>query len=144
MKKIKNGHAYRQTGFTLIELLVVISIIGVLTTLLVVNFIGSRERASDSQKIQNLNSLKNALRLYYNDYQNYPESKSIILGSTFSDYMSDVGDTSFNYSQTDNGEGFLLEIILDTGSNIDTGASQIRCGVDVGSTQANVYAVCAN
>ena len=129
-------------GFTLVELLIVISIIGVLTTLLMVNFVGSRERANDSRKVQDLNSLKNALRMYYNDYQTYPTDKAVVLGTGFTGYISDVGDTSFTYSRTNNGDGFLLQIILDTGANIDTGASQLRCGV--GTTQAKVYAVCAN
>jgi len=41
----------------------------VLTTVLVMNFVGTRERSRDAQKIQDLNSLKNALRMYYNDNQ---------------------------------------------------------------------------
>ena len=132
----------KKTGFTLVELLVVISIIGVLTTLLMVNFVGSRERADDSKKIQNLNSLKNALRMYYNDNQIYPTDKSILLGPGFSSYMSDLGDTGFTYELLDGGEGFLLKIALDNAVNIDTGASQLRCGV--GTTEPKIYAVCAN
>jgi len=131
-------------GFTLVELLVVISIIGVLTTLLMVNFVGTRERASDSQKIQNLNSLKNALRMYYNDNQAYPVDKFVILGTGFTGYMSNLGDTGFNYFQTNNGDGFLLQISLNNGANVDTGASQLKCGIAVGSTQAGVYTICAN
>lgn len=134
----------KNKGFTLVELLVVISIIGVLTTLLMVNFVGSRERATDSQKIQNLNSLRSALRMYYNDNQTYPADKSVILGLGFNTYMSDLGDTSFTYQLLNGGESFRLEIELDNGVNIDTGASQLRCGVSVGSTLAKVYAVCAN
>lgn len=134
----------KNKGFTLVELLVVISIIGVLTTLLMVNFVGTRERANDSQKIQNLNSLKNALRMYYNDNQAYPADKSVILGMGFTGYMSNLGDTGFSYSQTNSGDGFLLQIPLSNGANVDTGASQLKCGVAVGSTQVGVYAVCAN
>lgn len=61
------------SGFTLIELLVVIFIIGILATLIVANFQGARQRARDSKKKTELNNLKTALRLYYNDYQNYPD-----------------------------------------------------------------------
>jgi prepilin-type N-terminal cleavage/methylation domain-containing protein len=50
----------KNKGFSLIELLVVISIIGILSTVLVMNFVGTRERARDAQKIQDLSSVKNA------------------------------------------------------------------------------------
>lgn len=139
---LKNGAISKTRGFTLVELLVVISIIGVLTTLLMVNFVGSRERANDSRKIQNLNSLKNALRMYYNDNQIYPADKSVLLGPSFSTYMSDLGDTGFTYSLLNGGEGFLLKITLENAVNVDTGASQLGCGI--GTTEPKVYAVCAN
>lgn len=126
-------------GFTLVELLVVISIIGILTTLLMVNFVGSRERATDSQKIQNLNSIKNALRMYYNDNQTYPANKTIILGNGFTGYMSNIGDTSFTYSQTNNGDGFILKINLGAGGG--SNESQISCNL---TPTPGVYAVCAN
>jgi hypothetical protein len=58
--------------------------------------------------------------------------------------MADLGDTGFTYSQTNNGEGFLLQILLEGGANVDAGASQVKCGIDTGSTQPKVYAVCAN
>lgn len=59
-------------GFTLIELLIVISIIGILSGLLFVNFGGVRERGRDAARKNDLRQLKTALRLYYNDYQRYP------------------------------------------------------------------------
>ena len=62
----------KSKGFTLIELLVVISILGVLAGLIVNNLNDSRARARDARKKQNLNQMKTALRLYYNDYQGYP------------------------------------------------------------------------
>lgn len=67
-----------RAGFTLIELLVTISIIGALSALLVTNFIAARARASDSKKKSELQSLKSALRLYYNDNQNYPAGSGLI------------------------------------------------------------------
>lgn len=63
----------KNKGFTLIELLVVIGIIAILTGLGMSNFLGARERARDVKKKSELNQLKNALRLYYNDYQSYPK-----------------------------------------------------------------------
>ncbi len=62
----------KNDGFTLIELLVVIAIIAVLVAFVVVNFVGARSRAKDLKKKTELSQLKNALRLYYNDFNVYP------------------------------------------------------------------------
>lgn len=59
-------------GFTLIELLVAIAIIALILAAAVPNFLGARERARDAKKKAELNQVKAALRLYYNDYQKYP------------------------------------------------------------------------
>ncbi|OGG35657.1 hypothetical protein A2363_04480 [Candidatus Gottesmanbacteria bacterium RIFOXYB1_FULL_47_11] len=59
-------------GFTLIELLVVIGIIGLLVAIAVPNFLAARQRASDSKKKSEVQQLKNALRMYYNDFNTYP------------------------------------------------------------------------
>lgn len=59
-------------GFTLIELLVVIAIMAVLIAVALPNYLGIRQRANDSKKKQELAQIKNALRLYYSDYQKYP------------------------------------------------------------------------
>lgn len=133
----KNG---TKKGFTLVELLVVISIIGILTTLLMVNFVGTREKANDSKKVQDLNSIKNALRMYYNDNQVYPADKSVILGTGFTGYMSDLGDTGFDYFQTNSGDGFVLTVSLESGSN-NSNESQINCKL---TPTPGIYAVCTN
>jgi len=59
-------------GFTLIELLVAIAIMAVLMAIALPNFLGARERARDTKLKGEMNQLKSALRMYYNDYQKYP------------------------------------------------------------------------
>jgi general secretion pathway protein G len=63
-------------GFTLIELLIVIAIIGVLATLLMVNFVGVRQRARDAQRKSDLRQIQSALELYRADQGVYPISGS--------------------------------------------------------------------
>ena len=64
----------KSEGFTLIELLIVIVIIGVLSTILVSNFIGVRQRARDSQRKSDLRQIQAALELYRHDQGIYPAS----------------------------------------------------------------------
>lgn len=62
----------RSKGFTLIELLVVIAIIGILSTLLMANFIGIRQRARDASRKSDLRQIQSALELYRSDAGTYP------------------------------------------------------------------------
>jgi type II secretion system protein G len=59
-------------GFTLVELLIVIAIIGVLATLLMVNFVGVRQRARDAQRKSDLRQVQSALEIYRSDNGSYP------------------------------------------------------------------------
>jgi len=67
----------RQTGFTLIELLVVIVIISILAALLMVNFVGVRQRGRDAQRKSDLRQIQTALELYRSDNGIYPASSPI-------------------------------------------------------------------
>ena len=133
-------------GFTLVELLVVISIIAVLTAVLTTNFMGMRERARDAQKIQDLNSLKDGLRMYYNDKQSYPsDGGNACSGCLNTDeikvYIPSIASIGYTYDQINNGDGFLLWSGLEAGAGTDDTDSQIKCGL--GTTQPNVFMVCA-
>lgn len=62
----------KTVGFTLLEILVVIAIIALLIAIALPNYISARARARDSKRIQELQQVKTALRLYFNDYGTYP------------------------------------------------------------------------
>ncbi len=61
-------------GFTLIELLVVIAIIGILSAVGLIALNGAREKARDSKRKSDLNSIRTALALYYDTANSYPDS----------------------------------------------------------------------
>ena len=63
-------------GFTLIELLVVISIIGLLSSIVLVSLNTARERAADARRKSDMNSAITALALYYYDHGNFIQAGS--------------------------------------------------------------------
>lgn len=61
-------------GFTLIELLIVVVIIGVLSTLLLANFVGIRARARDGLRKGDLRQIQAALEFWRTDKGTYPSN----------------------------------------------------------------------
>ncbi len=65
---------YRKNGFTLVELMVVIFILGLLTTIVVINVLPSQDRAMVEKARADLATLGQALELYRLDNITYPTS----------------------------------------------------------------------
>ena len=63
-----------QKGFTLIEILIVITIIGLLTSIVLVGLGSFRSRGRDARRIADLRETQNALELYYTKNQTYPQT----------------------------------------------------------------------
>ncbi|MFA6250766.1 MAG: type II secretion system protein [Candidatus Shapirobacteria bacterium] len=146
----------RRSGFTLVELLVSISIIAVLTAILLPNFMGARERARDAKLKQDMYSIKNALRSYYNDNQSYPltaaspdETGSQTLTAIVSYLPNAVSSgIGFTYLRTGNGDGFQACALMEAPVGGDTILTQnncqesgLVCGQAIGDS--TVYVVCA-
>lgn len=62
----------RKSGFTLIELLVVVAIIGLLASVVLATLNNARAKSRDARRIADLNEIRKALELFYNDYESYP------------------------------------------------------------------------
>jgi len=140
MERKKDG------GFSLVELLVVISIIAVLSAVLMVNFVGMRERSRDSQKIQDLNTIKDALRMYYNDVQAYPSPgvtcTTCLNGAIGSSYMPGIANVGYTYAAAPDGNSFVVSSYLEIGAGDEDIESQKRCGATTPTDK--LYFVCGN
>ena len=170
-KKMKNIQiSSSKKGFTLIELLVVISVIGLLTALIMVNFNAARERARDVQRKSDLDQVKKALRMYYNDSALYPDTgagnKIKACGNPTTTtfewgtmpftcsgmvYMKllphdpawkEAGDIDYSYIQAASGQDFCLWTALENSSDGDLTNSQIRCSGC--GLNGDDYVVCAD
>ena len=70
------GLALRSSkGFTLVELLVVIAIISILATLLLLQLGVARAKARDAKRIADVNQIRSALELFFDDNGRYMNSK---------------------------------------------------------------------
>lgn len=89
---MKQNRLNNNQAFTLIELLVAIAIIATLIGLAIPNFLGARSRAKDARRKGEVQQLKNALQLYYNDFHVYPASANgTAHGVSVFNYISGCG-----------------------------------------------------
>lgn len=124
-KKISN----LQRGFTLIELLIVVAIIGILASLLMVNFIGIRQRARDGQRKSDLRQIQSALELHRADQGSYPTTLSSCAspltggtGSSVVTYMQKIpcdplNTSPYAYIYTSSGTTYSLASCLENTSD---------------------------
>ena len=83
----------QQKGFTIIELLIVIVVIGILAALVLNAFGNIQERARDTERKSDINSIHTQLELYYADNGDYPNGETkALLETAMPDLNSDALD----------------------------------------------------
>ena len=70
--KNKESGQRKESGFTLIELLVVIAVIGLLTSVVLASLSGARARARDAARLQEIDGLIKAIKMYEVAYNALP------------------------------------------------------------------------
>lgn len=63
----------KQSGFTIVELLIVIVIIGILAGLVITTFVGIQQRARNSERQTDINSVSSQLEGYFAKNSGYPD-----------------------------------------------------------------------
>lgn len=63
-------------GFTIVELLIVIVVVAVLATVSVSAFNGTQQRARDTQRVQDMQTIVKALELYKTQHGSYPAAST--------------------------------------------------------------------
>ena len=84
-------------GFTLIELMVVVLIVGLLSSLVVVNVNNSRIAARDARRIADLGTISSALAAYYADNHFYPTTANFA-SAIRSAYIANIPTDPINVS----------------------------------------------
>lgn len=109
MHKRNNLPHSRQYGFTIVELLIVIVVIAILASITIVAFQGVQQRARDSRRVTDVNSLTKSLELYKTTFGQYPNPTSV--------------NGSWEDSNEDGGSGAFMEQL--TNSNIINGPAPV-------------------
>lgn len=89
----KPKHKQNRIGFTLIELLVAIAVLGVLSTLAVVNFSGSQVKAKNAHLESDLKQYSILLETYANTHNNLYPALGGVVDHPISDLCSALGMT---------------------------------------------------
>ena len=122
---------HKTKSFTLIELLIVIAIIAVLAATIIAATGSARKQARDARRTQDLDALKQALELYYDDYKVYPHGD---IGS------SSVGGFCVEYA-ADHNKPFKTALVDNYLSQIprDPRYEEAKCGDGTGFGSADCY-----
>ncbi|MBU1255308.1 prepilin-type N-terminal cleavage/methylation domain-containing protein [Patescibacteria group bacterium] len=135
----------KSEGFTLIELLVVVTIIGLLSTMVLVSLNTARMKARDVRRLADLRQVALGLEMYYDDNAStgYPGTSgsnnwAAVDSSLEPNYMSSVptdpGNGSYEYWVDTNNQSYVLGINLEDGNNSalngDSDGSIFGCDCD--------------
>ena len=82
---------FNNKGFTLLEILVVCVVIGILATILVPRFLGTKDRARVGAAVADLDQFRRALGMYEVDNQNYPTSNYNSVAALSADLIDNQG-----------------------------------------------------
>lgn len=139
-------HMQSRKGFTLVEILVVVSIIGMLSSIVLVGLGSFRARGRDARRIADLRETQNALELYYGKFGGYPlvtwEGLEVALTDAeigVSGISDDPLGGSNHYRYASNGQSYVIGAQLEDKNNqalkddVD-GSGAETFGVDCGSS----------
>ncbi len=113
-------------AFTLIELLVVITVIGLLSSMILVGLQGVRAQGRDTRRIADLRNVQNALELYFNAHASYP---AVSDWNSLQTALSGVGVTKiptdplnrapygYTYVVSSDGLHYVLKALLEDANN---------------------------
>lgn len=154
MKKRQKFYITRR-GFSLIELLIVIAIIGILSTLAMVNFMSVKQRARDAQRKSDLLQIQSGVELYKADQSAYPLSNQVVCGVSLAQgtvtYIKKIscdplGASYYNggaYYYNSNGTTYTLGACIENGNDTNPNVTGTNPGGTGTCSSGKYYVVTA-
>ena len=128
-----------KSGFTLIEVLIVVSIIGLLSSVVLIGLGGFRTKGADTRRIADLHQAQTALELYYSKNSLYPPSSTwavledTLVGAAIGvKNLSNDPTSGATYLYGSSGQGYTLGAKLKGAdpaldNDVDGGSDSINC-----------------
>lgn len=124
-----------KSAFTLIELLVVMAILGILISIITVNFVTAQQQARDSRRKQDITVIQGALEQYYAVNASYPATGNIASafesGQVPTDPKTNVG---VDYTLNNDTSGYCVCATLEKQVGNATAPSGTSCAWASGAT----------
>jgi surface protein len=95
----------KKKGFGIFEIIIIVAIVSLIATLAVAWLLPNRPKARDAKRVNELNSLRDALHIYYMDYGRYPTSTA---ENEWCKIEADFGEEDYCEGLYSGGE-FILE-----------------------------------
>jgi len=138
-------------------MILVVAILGIMSTIGLTSYHASLIKSRDIRRKADLDQIKKALRMYYNDHNRYPTPGDLPWGGEFSEgtmvYMKEVpkdpkSKQAYNYSVGSCVDDFRLAAVLEDESDSSIVASHSHCADGCGftwdTTDKDEYVVCAD
>ena len=94
--------ADQEAGFTLVELLVVIVVIGVLTVIAAVSYLGFKDRADNTTAKANVRTVVPAITAYYGEHSTYVGATLTVLRDEYDLQIDDSAASNYKISNVNN------------------------------------------
>lgn len=113
-------------AFTLIEILVVLAIIGIISTIGVLSFSNAKKQSRDAKRLYDIDSIRNALTVYFNIRNKYPIQSSVVLGGSNAKVLcvpADIDSDLGFFPDTSSCDPSMQPILTNVPKNITPGGS---------------------
>jgi general secretion pathway protein G len=105
----------KKNGFTLVELMVVLTVIALLLSIVVPDYVGRTRRAEEAVLHENLTALREALDKHYADAGRYPQSLDDLVAKRYlrsipKDPMTQSASTWIAVPPTDREKGGVYDV----------------------------------
>lgn len=133
----------KQSGFTIVELLIVIVIIGILAGLVITTFVGIQQRARNSERQTDINSVSSQLEAYFAKNSGYPSATDLNTGAWRTGNEIKLGDADKAIDDPSGGADAVLATAAPTAvgrySYIPTPASCVSPTIADGSASTGTF-----
>lgn len=143
------GMCKTKKGFTLIELLVAISIIAILSSIGMVNFLGSQKKGRDVRRQSDLSQYRIALENYATVVNgNYPVASGVAgtaLTTFLTSYMSGFPtdpQTTYTYRYASDGSVYVLDACMEVSTKLFEMCSNGKSGITTVACSAGRTTTC--